>query len=69
MWSPSRTQLIVWLFLIVASFGSNYPAVHAAASLTKVLATTGSSSEREGALYVVKDQGYFRKYGLVWTSP
>ena len=36
----------------------------AAAPLTKVLLTTGSSSEREGALYVAQDQGYFRKYGL-----
>lgn len=36
----------------------------AAAPLTKVLLTTGSSSEREGALYVAQDLGYFRKYGL-----
>ncbi|MGZ8423884.1 MAG: ABC transporter substrate-binding protein [Candidatus Binatia bacterium] len=36
----------------------------AAAPPTKVLLTTGSSSEREGALYVAQDQGYFRKYGL-----
>lgn len=36
----------------------------AAAPLTKVLITTGSASEREGALYVAQDQGYFRKYGL-----
>jgi len=26
--------------------------------------STGSASEREGALYVAQDQGYFRKYGL-----
>lgn len=36
----------------------------AAAPLIKVLLTTGSSSEREGALYVAQDLGYFRKYGL-----
>ena len=36
----------------------------AAAPPTKVLLTTGSSSEREGALYVAQDLGYFRKYGL-----
>ena len=64
MWSPSSAQLIAWLFLILTSLASNSPAVHAASPLTKVLVTTGSSSEREGALYVAQDQGYFRKYGL-----
>src|SRR5262245_15754198 len=41
--------------------------VYAAAPLAKVLVTTGSASEREGALYVAQDQGYFRKYGLDLT--
>src|SRR4029434_8015547 len=41
--------------------------VHAAAPLNKILVTTGSSSEREGALYVAQDQGYFRNYGLDLT--
>ena len=50
------------LFLLCGFF--SWPAVHAAAPLVKVLVTTGSSSEREGALYVAQDQGYFRKYGL-----
>jgi NitT/TauT family transport system substrate-binding protein len=45
----------------------NAPIVDAAQPLTKVLVTTGSSSEREGALYVAQDQGYFRKYGLDLT--
>ena len=43
------------------------PIVNAAQPLTKVLVTTGSSSEREGALYVAQDQGYFRKHGLDLT--
>ena len=56
------------LFLLFALLVSNYPPVQAAAPLTKVLVTTGSSSEREGALYVAQDQGYFRKYGRsVWV--
>jgi len=38
--------------------------VRAAAPLTKVVMTTGSLSEREGALYIAQDQGIFRKYGL-----
>jgi NitT/TauT family transport system substrate-binding protein len=37
---------------------------HAAAPLTKVLLTTGSVSEREAAIYVAQEQGYFRKYGI-----
>jgi ABC-type nitrate/sulfonate/bicarbonate transport system substrate-binding protein len=55
------------VFIVQLLFVSNCPSVHAAAPLTKVLATTGSSSEREGALYVAQDQGYFRKYGLDLT--
>ena len=29
--------------------------------------TTGAASEREGALYVAQDQGFFRRYGLDLT--
>ena len=56
-----------WLFLVLSLLIFNYVPVHAAAPLTKVLVTTGSASEREGALYVAQDQGYFRKYGLDLT--
>jgi len=49
--------LLAWMIF-------NCPRSDAAVTLTKVLITTGSSSEREGALYVAQDQGYFRKYGL-----
>src|SRR5262245_66436353 len=38
--------------------------VDAAAPLTKVLLTTGSVSEREAAVYVALEQGYFQKYGV-----
>src|SRR5258706_15013105 len=56
-------QILGFLLLKVL----NEPIVNAAQPLTKVLVTTGSSSEREGALYVAQDQGYFRKYGLDLT--
>ena len=56
-----------WFFLVLTLLVFNYADVHAAALLTKVLVTTGSASEREGALYVAQDQGYFRKYGLDLT--
>jgi NitT/TauT family transport system substrate-binding protein len=50
--------------LLLALLVGICPFAQAAAPFTKVLITTGSSSEREGALYVAQDQGYFRKYGL-----
>jgi ABC-type nitrate/sulfonate/bicarbonate transport system substrate-binding protein len=59
-----RPRTDAWVFLILALLVFNFSSVQAAVSLTKVLVTTGSSSEREGALYVAQDQGYFRKYGL-----
>jgi len=62
-----RFRAAGWFFLVLTLLVPNYPPVHAAAPLTKVLVTTGSSSEREGALYVALDQGYFRKYGLDLT--
>ena len=40
------------------------PASEAAASFPKVIATFASFSEKEGALFVAEDQGFFRKYGL-----
>ena len=57
--TPAGSLLILFAFLVADCLDA-----HAAVSLTKVLLTTGSSSEREGALYVAQDQGYFRKYGL-----
>jgi NitT/TauT family transport system substrate-binding protein len=41
--------------------------LHAAQPLTKVIMTTGSFSEREAAMYVAQDQGFFRRYGLELT--
>jgi NitT/TauT family transport system substrate-binding protein len=42
-------------------------ALEAAQPLTKVTMTTGSFSEREAAMYVAQDQGFFRRYGLELT--
>ena len=41
--------------------------VYAAQPLTKVVMTTGSFSEREAAMYVAQDHGFFRRYGLDLT--
>jgi NitT/TauT family transport system substrate-binding protein len=53
-------SLVLWIPVFIFA----YQPAHAAAPLTKVVMTTGSLSEREGALYVAQDQGLFRKYGL-----
>ena len=55
------------LILVLSLFIFSYQPAQAAAPLTKVVMTTGSLSEREGALYVAQDQGFFRKYGLDLT--
>jgi len=62
-----KLRLLGSLFLFLAVLASDQLLVHAAAPLTKVLVTTGSASEREGALYVAQDQGFFRRYGLDLT--
>src|ERR1051325_349379 len=41
--------------------------LNAAQPLTKVVMTTGSFSEREAAMFVAQDQGFFRRYGLDLT--
>ena len=60
---PSTHTLILFCSL----FAFSYQPAQAAAPLTKVVMTTGSFSEREGAVYVAQDQGFFRKYGLDLT--
>jgi ABC-type nitrate/sulfonate/bicarbonate transport system substrate-binding protein len=62
-----KFRLIASLFVIHALLACHCPCTYAAVALTKVLATTGSASEREGALYVAQDQGFFRRYGLDFT--
>src|SRR5262245_66426507 len=57
---PSTVALM--LFCAVFSFG--YQPARAAAPLAKVIMTTGSVSEREGAVYVAQEHGFFRKHGV-----
>jgi NitT/TauT family transport system substrate-binding protein len=56
-------RLFGWLIVSLVLAAPFEPA-RAAAPLTKILLTTGSVSEREAAIYVAQEQGYFRKYGL-----
>ena len=62
-----KLRLLESFFILLAVLVSDHLLVHAAAPLVKVLVTTGSSSEREEALYVAQDQGFFRRYGLDLT--
>src|SRR6476661_8529359 len=59
-----RVSIAYSLTLCVVVLMLGLQGAHAAAPLTKEGMTTGSLSEREGALYIAQDQGYFRKYGL-----
>ena len=58
-----KTPLLILAFYLVSIFGS-YESVDAAASLSKVVMTTGSASERDGVVYVAQDLGLFRKHGV-----
>ncbi len=53
-------RLVVFLLCWVAAARLS----HAAPPSGSVVLTFGSFSEREGALFVAEDQGFFRKYGL-----
>jgi ABC-type nitrate/sulfonate/bicarbonate transport system substrate-binding protein len=59
-----NTPSIVALMLFCAVFSFGYQPARAAAPLAKVIMTTGSVSEREGAVYVAQEHGFFRKYGV-----
>ena len=56
--------LSVSLVLLIAMTVKTAPA---AQTPTKVMMTTGSFSEREAAMFVAQDQGFFRRYGLELT--
>ena len=58
-----KTALLIVAFYCVFILGS-YDSAEAAATLAKVVMTSGSASERDGVLYVAQDQGLFRKYGV-----
>jgi len=54
-------------FLILLVCALCAPKLDAAQPLTKVIMTTGSFSEREAAMYVAQDYGFFHRYGLELT--
>ena len=59
----------LWLGMVLLLFCIFSPGqrADAAQTLTKVIMTSGSFSEREAAMYVAQDQGFFRRYGLDLT--
>ena len=54
-----------FLGVMLWAFGAT--ALYGAQPSTKVVMTTGSFSEREAAMYVAQDYGFFRRYGLDLT--
>jgi NitT/TauT family transport system substrate-binding protein len=62
--TPMKTSSSSLLLPLIAFLVLVSTSARAATPLTKVVMTTGSLSEREGALYVAQDYGFFRKYGL-----
>src|SRR6266480_2568612 len=57
----------ILLLAMLLSAMSAVSTLYAAQPLTKVVMTTGSFSEREAAMYVAQDQGFFRRYGIELT--
>ena len=57
---------ILLLAMLLSAMGA-VSTLYAAQPLTKVVMTTGSFSEREAAMYVAQDQGFFRRYGIELT--
>src|SRR3972149_8162925 len=59
-----RDQTITLVFGFFLLFSSVPASSKAASAPTRVVITFGSFSERESALFVAQDQGFFRKYDL-----
>ena len=56
-----KTKPLSFVILFVLLFAIAVQPVRAAQALTKVTMTTGSFSEREAAMFVAQDQGFFRR--------
>ena len=61
-----QTGRIAIVFLALWAM-SGVSEIKAAQPLTKIIMTSGSFSEREAAMYVAQDHGFFRRYGLDLT--
>src|SRR5258705_1965033 len=59
-----KLRLITLLISVLSFFIFGFQYSYAATPLTKVIMTSGSVSEREGAIYVAQEHGFFRKYGV-----
>jgi NitT/TauT family transport system substrate-binding protein len=59
-----RTKISILFVLLIAAAAGPAPG---AQTPVKVTMTTGSFSEREAAMFVAQDQGFFRRYGLELT--
>ena len=55
---------LIFLISVLLCFASPSASSHAAAAPTKLVISYAILSEREGSLFVARDQGFFRKQGL-----
>jgi ABC-type nitrate/sulfonate/bicarbonate transport system substrate-binding protein len=62
-----RKKALSFPILFLLLFAIIVKTVAAAQASAKVIMTTGSFSEREAAMYVAQDHGFFRRYGLDLT--
>jgi ABC-type nitrate/sulfonate/bicarbonate transport system substrate-binding protein len=59
-----KLRSVVSLVLLFFFFFVALRTAYAASAPTKIIMTTGSVSEREGAIYVAQEHNFFRKYGV-----
>jgi NitT/TauT family transport system substrate-binding protein len=64
---PMKLVLLGIFISFVLPVAAAIKTAEAAQLSTKVVMTTGSFSEREAAMYVAQDHGFFRRYGLDLT--
>ena len=58
-----KCKSLALLISILSFFLIGAQPARGAATMTKVVMTSGSVSEREGVIYVAQEQGFFRRYG------
>ncbi len=62
-----KTTLFALLFFPTCLLSFSFDSSEAGQAPIKVMMTTGSFSEREAAMFVAQDQGFFRRYGVDLT--
>jgi NitT/TauT family transport system substrate-binding protein len=59
-----RKPFLAFFMILLLLFSLPMPSLQAAATPNKIVISYAALTEREGALFVARDQGFFRKQGL-----